>query len=186
MRSEAEIEIYVGEGTKAYERLQRDEAALKRSLLLKVQFIRVLTDFVRGRAAITSIGRCDPPQRAARIAEARRLARNLEGERMAWAAPLAAILDAATDHAEGRKASAVPSLEKAIKTAEAAEMAIYAASARHQLGLALGGDRGSEMVRQAEHFLRSQDIQAPARFASMLVPGRWADETGPTVASTAR
>src|ERR1700689_4878006 len=52
---EAEIELYVGDGAKAYARVDRDTRALKRSLLLEVQHMRVQTAFLRGRSAIASL-----------------------------------------------------------------------------------------------------------------------------------
>ena len=73
MRSEAEIELYSGEGVAAYERLAQDERALKASRLLTVQFMRALTLFARGRAAIASIAGAPASARRAprRSAQAR-------------------------------------------------------------------------------------------------------------------
>jgi hypothetical protein len=173
MRSEAEVELYAGNGAVAYERLRQDERALKKSLLLGVQLIRALTKFVRGRAAIASIDEADPLQRRARLAEARRLARELERERMTWIAPLAAILRAAVANAEGHRSAARASLEEAAEIAQTANMALFAAAARYQLGLAIGGQEGAKLVEGADVAMRSEDIRAPARFATMLVPGRW-------------
>jgi hypothetical protein len=113
------------------------------------------------------------------LAEARQLAKRLERERMPWTAPLAAILTAASANAGGDHARAKASLEAAVDLARAADMALYAAAARYQLGSLLGGDRGAELVTQAEEVMQAQDIRAPARFASMLVPGRWEAKTPP-------
>jgi serine/threonine protein kinase len=173
MRSEAEIEIYAGNGALAYERLMQDERALKKSLMLGVQFVRALTNFVRGRAAIASIDEGNRSQRRARLAEARRLARQLERERMPWIAPLAAILKGAVANIEGHPSAARASLEQAAHGAQTANMALFAAAARYQLGLAVGGHEGAKLVEEADAAMRSQDVRAPARFATMLVPGRW-------------
>jgi len=174
MRSEAEIELYAGDGAKAYERLRRDEAALKKSLLLTVQFIRALTVFARGRVAIASIDAA-PEQKAARLTEARRLARQLERERMGWTAPLASFVAAAAANAGGDRENARAFLRSGIDSAGAADMALYAAAARYQLGRSLGGAEGRDLAARAQDALRAQDIVAPARFATMLVPGRWGD-----------
>jgi serine/threonine protein kinase len=172
MFGEAEIEIYVGDGARAYERVARDTVRLKKSLLLNVQHMRAQTAFVRGRAAIASL-EAEPAMRAARLAEIRRLARQLEGERMAWTAPFAAILTAGAANAEGDRAGAAASLRSAITLADAASMSGYATAARYQLGLLIGGDEGDEMVRRAEQALVAQNVRVPARFASTLVPGTW-------------
>jgi hypothetical protein len=173
MRSEAEIALYEGDGAAAYGRLEQDTRALKESFLLpRCQYLRAMTAFVRGRAAIASVHTL-PERGSARLAEARRLARRLERERMTWTAPLAAILTAGIANAEGDRARERTSLRAAIELAQAADMSLYAAAARHQLGLALGGEEGAEILAKAEDAMRAQEIVAPARFAAMLVPGRW-------------
>jgi eukaryotic-like serine/threonine-protein kinase len=169
---EGEIELYVGDGAKAYARVDRDSVPLKKSLLLKVQHMRVQTAFLRGRCAIASL-EAEPAMRVQRLAETRRLARRLEREGMGWSAPFAAILDACVAHAEGDRASAIQGLKAAIDRAVAADMAGYATAARHQLGLLLGGEEGGELVARAEEAMRAQGVRVPARFASTLVPGRW-------------
>jgi hypothetical protein len=180
MRSEAEIALYEGDGAAAYGRLEQDARTLKKSFLLpRHQYMRTMTAFVRGRAAIAcvaSVGAA-PERRSARLAEARRLARRLEHEGMTWIAPLAAILTAGIANAEGDRAQAATSLRAAIELAEAADMSLYAAAARHQLGLALGGEEGAKLLAKAEDAMRAQEIVAPARFAAMLVPGRWDAES---------
>jgi serine/threonine protein kinase/tetratricopeptide (TPR) repeat protein len=172
MRSEAEIDLYAGDGAKSYERLRRDAPALKESLLLKVQYMRALTAFARGRAAVASIDSA-PERRAPRSAEAARLAHELEREKIAWTAPLAAIVAAAAANAIGDRERARASLENAIALAQAADMSLYAAAARHQLGRHLGGSRGQELVDRAAEAMRIQTVKVPERFATMLVPGRW-------------
>jgi exonuclease VII small subunit len=173
MRSEAEIELYAGEGAKSYERLRQDERALKRSMLQNVQFIRCLTAFVRGRAAVASIAPNDAAQRAARLTEAQKLARQLAAEKMTWTAPLESMVAAAASNAGGQRAEALASLERAATEADAAQMSLYAAAARYQRGVALGGIAGAELQRAAEEVFHAQEIKAPARFAAMYVPGRW-------------
>jgi tetratricopeptide (TPR) repeat protein len=175
MRSEAEIELYAGNGAAAYERLERDERALKKSQLLRLQYIRGLTAFARGRAAVLSIETA-PEKRAVRLAEARRIAFALRRERMTWTAPLAAMVSASVKNAEGDREAAVSALRESVALAETADMSLHAAAARHQLGRLLGGEQGAKLVADAEDAMHAQDIRAPARFASMFIPGRWADK----------
>jgi serine/threonine protein kinase len=181
MRSEAETELYAGRGAEAYERLEQDERALKKSVLLNVQFIRGLTRFARGRAAIASMDASNTTQRSSRLAEARRLAAQLEHENMTWTAPLAAILRAAIRNAAGDLSGACASLENASELAKTADMSLYAAACRHQLGLTMEGPDGAQVLEQACKEMRAQEIRVPARFATMLVPGHW----GPAEQSTA-
>jgi tetratricopeptide (TPR) repeat protein/predicted Ser/Thr protein kinase len=169
---EAEIELYVGDGAKAYARVDRDTRALKKSLLLAVQHMRVQTAFLRGRCAIASLD-AEPTMRARRLAETRRIARRLEKEGMGWSAPFAAILKAGAANAEGDRAGAIAALRTAIDLALAAHMAGYATACRYQLGSLLGGEEGGELVTLAEGAMRAQGVCVPSRFAATLVPGHW-------------
>jgi hypothetical protein len=52
-------------------------------------------------------------------------------------------------------------------------MAMHAAAARYQLGTVLSDAEGKRFVEAAEDWMRGQDIRVPARFAAMLIPGKW-------------
>lgn len=168
----AEAELYAGDGARACEILDRDRRALKRSFLLQVQFLRGFTGFVRARALIAS-GEGGAERRRARIAEARRIARRLDREGMPWTAAVSSMVAAAVENADGNPAGAAAALEAAVHRATMADMAIYGWAARHRLGLLLGGDDGARRVREAEDAMSAQGIRVPARYAGMLIPGRW-------------
>lgn len=170
MRAEVDIELYAGDGKKAYERVQRDDVALGKSLLLTVQLMRSLTAFARGRAAIASVDSL-PAERHSRLNEARRLARQLQRERMPWTEALAAMLNAASAQAGGDREGARIALRTAIDLTQATDMALYAAAGRYQLGRSLGGAAGSTLLHLAEDEMREQGVQVPERLARMLIPG---------------
>jgi hypothetical protein len=169
----ADIDLYVGDAASAYERVKGLSHHLKESSFLFVQYVRALTAFVQGRAAIASLDGLPAAVRRTRLAEVRRLQRRLDREQMAWTAALVAILRAGSARAVGDRSGAIAALRLAIERAEATEMALYAASARHQLGLLLGGSEGARLVGEAEDAMSAREVRAPARFAAMLVPGRW-------------
>jgi hypothetical protein len=166
----AEIELYVGDGPAAYARLERDRRAYRRSLLDHSQFVREMTRYVGGCAAVAAALVAPADTRRMRLAEARRAAARLEREGMAWTAPLASLLLAATADAEGDAATATTALRVAIERAEVANMALHAAAARHQLGCMLGGDEGVEMRRQGETAMAAEGVRAPMRMAGVFVP----------------
>jgi eukaryotic-like serine/threonine-protein kinase len=172
MLGEADVDLYAGEGVRAYERLRRDAPALRRSLLERVQFGRAMTTFVRGRSAV-SCAALDSSRRGRLVAEARRMARRLERENAAWTVPFARILAGAAANAEGDQKLATARLREAIEAAESTSMPIYAACARRQLGCRLGGSEGAELLRRADDAMTAEGIRSPVRFAGMVVPGRW-------------
>jgi hypothetical protein len=54
---------------------------------------------------------------------------------------------------------------------ERADMRLYAAAARHRLGNLLGGERGQQLVAEAEAWMTEQRIKNPAAMTRMLAPG---------------
>lgn len=177
MLAEAQIALYEGDGASAYERVVRDTPPLRRSLLLQAQIIRGLTDFVRGRAAIASID-ARPSLREARLCEATRLARRLRRERMDWTSLLSSMLDASIANARGDTPGAVASLRACLDLAKRAEMSMHGAAAARQLGALLGGEQGQAWIAEADALMTAEEILAPARWARMLLPGRFERSSG--------
>jgi serine/threonine protein kinase/tetratricopeptide (TPR) repeat protein len=174
MISEAGIDLYVGDGARAYERMERDARALKRSFLLHARNVRGFTSYTRACCAIASIdGRIAPAARRARIREARRLGRALERARDAWSPPLASLVAAMAANASGDRNEAIKALRAATKRAETADMALHGWAASYQLGSLLGGDEGKALAAQAEQSMTAEGIRDPFRMARLLVPGRW-------------
>ncbi len=168
----AETELYAGDGARACEILDRDRRALKRSFLMQVQYLRAATAFIRARALVASVEGA-PKRAGSRIREVRRLAHALERERMPYTAALSSLVMAAVENAEGNRDGAIATLESAIHKSNVADMALFAWAARHRLGLAMGGAEGARRVREAEEALGAQGVVVAARFARMLLPGRW-------------
>jgi serine/threonine protein kinase/tetratricopeptide (TPR) repeat protein len=181
MWAEANVDLYAGDGARARARLERDARALRRSMLLHSQMIRGFTAYLRGCCAVASIA-ATPALRGARVGEARTMARQLRQERAAWAPTLAAIVHAAAANAAGARDEAIASLREALGHAEAADLALHGWAARYQLGKAVGGTEGGELVASAERAMSDEGVRAPPRMAALIVPGTW-DESGARASS---
>jgi hypothetical protein len=173
MHYEAEIELYVGAGGRAYERVHRDMRALRSSILLRAHVVRVFTAYLRGRCAIASIPAATE-QRRARIAEARRAASDLARERSApWAHALGSIVRASAENEAGDRAAAIAWLRRAVEGCVQADLALHASAVRFQLGTAIGGDEGAALIEQGTEAMAAQGVRIPSRMADRLVPGHW-------------
>ncbi len=169
MLAEASIELYAGDGARAYAVVARDWTDLRRSFLMRIQYLRADAHFLRARCALASASTVADP--AARVAEAAQLARKLEAERMRWTQPLAALVRAGVAHARGERDAVIARLREAVTKAEAVDMLMHAASARLRLGSLLGGDEGAELKREALDWMTAQKVRVPERFVAMLAPG---------------
>src|SRR5439155_23592147 len=125
------------------------------------QLTRIEALNLRGRAAL-AVGNSK---------EAARMAKKLHRERMAWSAPLGALIDGGVAMARGNAVAARAHLEAAVAGFAATEMALWAAVARWQLGRLVGGDEGAALVRAAEELMRAQSVRDPGRVAATLAPG---------------
>jgi serine/threonine protein kinase len=170
---EAEIDLYAGDGARAWERLARDGRSLKKSHLLSVQLIRAFTHFILGRSAIASLVTLPDGERRARLAQARHSQRVLAAEGIAWTTVLAALLEASIANVGGDTLRTERALRDAIERSQAAEMSLHGAAARFRLGLLLGGQEGSAMTQRAEDEMKRQDVRVPGHYFRMLVPGSW-------------
>ena len=172
MWSTALIDLYDGAPAAAYAHLVRNDRGLRRSMLLRAQFLRAQTLYLRGCCAIASI-REEPGARKQRAAEANRLAGQLLRQRANWSPTLGTILRAGALSAAGDRDRAVKALREALEHAEAAELWPQSFGVRYQLGLAIGGDEGRELRAEAARTMRQEAIQAPDRTAATIAPGSW-------------
>jgi hypothetical protein len=52
-------------------------------------------------------------------------------------------------------------------------MGLHAAAARRRRGELIGGADGEALVREADAWMRGQDVRDPGRMAALIAPGRW-------------
>jgi serine/threonine protein kinase len=170
---EAEIELYVGDGARANDHVERNVRAIDKSwILMTSQYLRAATHFLQARCALASLDGAGA-LRGRRIRQAKLMKSFLMVERMPWTAALASIVTACLANETGDPAGARRHLGVAIERAEGAQMALYASASRRRLGELIGGEEGSVLVRRADDEMRARGVRAPSRFAAMMVPGSW-------------
>jgi tetratricopeptide (TPR) repeat protein len=165
-------DLFAGRAEDAYARIVSRWGALVRSQLLRVQFVRVVGRRSRATAAIAA-AESAASRRDELLADARRTAAQIAREQMAWATPIAMMLRAGANAARGGAVAdaTVGLLREAVRGFEAAEMALFTATARRTLGKVIGGDEGHTLVREADAWMQSQGIANASATARMLAPG---------------
>jgi eukaryotic-like serine/threonine-protein kinase len=168
-----QIELYCGDGQSAWNLIHQSWPALRRSLLLRVQFIRTSMNFLRARAALAAaVELKDSRQDEARrlLAVAARAARSLEREGMPCPSAYSHMIRAGLAALRGDTARAAILLAETVERFDAVEMGLCAASVRRRLGELIGGDRGAADVAHADQWMIDQKIENPAAMASMILP----------------
>jgi hypothetical protein len=137
-------------------------------MLLRIQGLRIEATYLRARLALAS---ASGEKRKARLRMAEDLANIIAKEKMRWSNPLALLIHAGLARRRGDDARAAAIIAQAIKGFEASDMALYAATARRRRGEIIGGERGSELVSQADDWMSKQQIKNPAAVANLMAPG---------------
>jgi hypothetical protein len=165
-----QIELYTGDGAVAWKHLASQWRALDRSMLMRVQVLRIEARHLRARCALAAIVSGEAqPEKLFQTAE--KHVRLIEREQMAWARPLGALIRASIAGLRGDKERAAELCAVAIAGFEAAQMRLYAAAARRRLGQLTAGAEGQQLVAAADAWMRQQHIKQPARITNMLAPG---------------
>jgi eukaryotic-like serine/threonine-protein kinase len=168
----AQIELYRGDGMAAWTLIDGSWPALRRSLLLRVQFIRTSMTFLRARAAlaaVVSLRRSRSADVHSLLAVAHRAARRLERERMPCPTAYARLVRGALAAIGGNPARAVSLLTEAVKCFEAVDMRLCAAATRQRLGEQQGGASGHAEIDRAASWMADEKIKNPERLAAMII-----------------
>jgi eukaryotic-like serine/threonine-protein kinase len=164
----AQIELYTGDYEVAWRHIEGQMKPLEKSMLLRIQGLRIEAMHLRARLALASAA---GQKREQRLKIAEDLAQRIAGEQMRWSNPLAMLIHAGLATRRGNNERAEELISQAIEGFEASDMALYAATARRRLGEILGGDRGGELVTQADDWMSKQQIKNPAAVANLMAPG---------------
>lgn len=161
--------LYRGDPQAAWRLHGDQESMLRRSMMTRVQVIRIEALYLRARVALAMAGAGEPARRFLSIA--RDSARRIAGERMPWSGPIAQLLHAGIASIEGDTQPAVRHLHDAVERFARADMHLYAAVARRRLGALQDDAAGRDLRRQADDWMASQAIRNPVAMTRMLAPG---------------
>jgi hypothetical protein len=165
--AECYINLYRGEGREARGRLASLWPAYARSLLLRLQVIRIELRRLRAMSALAAAAAAHG--RGPFLREAAREARRLDRERAPGGRAHASLIRAQVAALTGDPRGSRASFDAAIGAFESLGMSLPAAAARRRLGTLLGGHEGSALVAEADDWMTSQGIRDPARMAALYV-----------------
>ncbi len=168
--AQVQVDLYTGDVEAAWGFIDRRWPELKRSMLLRIQQLRIEVRDLRGRAALAVAAR-DTVDAAARIKSARHDAKKILDEKTTWGAPFAHLILGGASAVEGDLDAAASFTKEAMNEFEFAGIQGHAAAARRPYGQLTGGDGGQQAVEGADAWMASEGIVNPARVTAMLAPG---------------
>ncbi|MDJ0840153.1 MAG: protein kinase [Acidobacteriota bacterium] len=172
MSGRAAIDMYNGDGGRAWDRIQEPWAQLERSMLLRIQFTRLEARHLRARCALAALSEEQQGTRRFKmlVGVVKDEIRAISKEDLNWSNPLANLLNAGLACVTGDKDKSLKLLARAVPGFENADMALYRAAAVHRRGK-LMGESGRNMVLEAEALMTAQRIKCPDRMTDVLAPG---------------
>jgi serine/threonine protein kinase/tetratricopeptide (TPR) repeat protein len=169
MQALGQIEMYTGDNEVAYRHIQGQWKALERSMLFRIQILRIDAMHLQARAALASAA--GSTEKAFRLRMAERLAQQIAKERVAWASPFVTVIRAAIAWQRGESSNATRLLSEAVKGFDLSDLGLYAAASRRRLGETIAGDRGRELIAEADAWMAHQNIQNPMKITRTMTPG---------------
>jgi len=169
MHALAQIELYTGDVEVAWKHIQGQWKALEQSMLPRIQVLRIEAMHLRARAALATAPGSNDKKHRLKVAGS--MAHRIAQEKIAWGLPFASLVRAGIAHQEGESSKAVYLLSEAVENFDLADIDLYAAATRCRLGEIIGGERGRQLIAEADAWMRKQEIKNPAAMTRMLAPG---------------
>jgi hypothetical protein len=166
------VDLYRGEGRRAWERVRASWPAFVGSQLPRIGMVHAQMLHLRGAAALAAATSTPDPAEAAVLFDvAERAARDLVRGRIVPFRPMGSLLQAGAAAARRNSERAASLLAQAAEGFDAAEMTLYAAAARRRLAELDGGETGRARGRAADECMAAEGICNPKRMTRMLAPG---------------
>jgi hypothetical protein len=162
--------VYAGEAARARETLAGISKEIKRSMLLRIQTMRIAFHDLRARASIALLA-AGSGDAAALRKEAEHFVRLVEREGLPWSAAHADALRGCLASLDGARDRASTRLDAAERGFDSLELALLAAATRRARGIVLGGEEGRTLVADAEATMDRIGVKNPARMMASLLPG---------------
>jgi eukaryotic-like serine/threonine-protein kinase len=165
------IDLYRGNHSASHRRVSALWPRLKRSKLLRIQWLRADALFLRGRAALAAASAGSKESERTRfLAEVDRARRQLEQQPFLGASAQANLLAAGQARVRGDIEGAVQSLTDAESGFRGNHMVQYAAAMRHRRGELVGGAAGEELRADAEREMRTESVRNPSAWTRLFAP----------------
>jgi hypothetical protein len=165
----AELALYNDQAAEALDVYAERFDDLSRSLLIRIQIVRAVSRWLRGRLALAAAETSTHP--TSHLAVARRNARLLSREDTAYAEVWSHLLHAGAAALEEDTSTARTQLDNAARAARAADMSVCVAAARYRLGELARGEESAQQIADAEALLRSKGVVATERHVQIIAPG---------------
>jgi hypothetical protein len=165
-----DLDIYAGEPRRGLERLRATSRAMRRSLLLRVETVKLLMLDLRGRCAAAAAA-ADPAGARPLVASVDAAAAEMRRVDSPWSRATGLVLASCAYALRGDRAATVAELTRADEALTATDMRLRAAAVRRRLGQLAGGDDGAARVAEAEAEMEALGVRNKEAMTRLYTPG---------------
>jgi serine/threonine protein kinase len=163
------LELYVSEPEAAWNRVQTEWKAFRRSLLSHIQDLRIEMLQLRSYCALAMAVRSKNGEEY--IATAQHDAKRLRGEGLPWTLALHDYIAGAVAHLRGDDVAARENLANAIFGFDRVGAGLQAAVTRRRLAELSSGEKATLLWEAADVWLHNEGVANPQRMATAFAPG---------------
>ena len=160
--------LYEGRCEEAWQLVTRTWPVLKRTLMLRMDLLRLLAGQLRARCAVALDAVAPRPEI---LVVAERFAADCARSRSTLAQGFGLLIDAALTVSRANQERAIAKLQLAEERFREVGAAHYVAASCRRRGELLGGEDGTALIRQADLELTELGAMNPSRMVDRLVPG---------------
>lgn len=164
--SQAQIDLYNGQGLRAWNRFRDNWGRLKASMQLFNQLTRVCMIEMRARSALCAALR---ENQSAMLSSVARDLNTLRKEVGDWVVPIIQRIEAGVAESQRQTDVAIATLAKAADNFQRIDFRLAADACRWRQGDLTGGAAGAELKRQAELAMAAQQVINPERMQASLL-----------------
>jgi serine/threonine protein kinase len=168
-RARFHLLLYRGDIHAAWDLVQSIWPLYAKSMLFRLQMIRIELHEVHARCALALAATADNVRPL--LHQVERNVRQLKREKRPWSLAYACFLQASVALKRGQHSRSCELLQESAGRFAACDMELNAVVARRCLGKLISGPEGDSLVSYADACMRAQGIQNPARWAAMYAPG---------------
>jgi len=169
LESRGELALYEGRAAQALVEYAPDFDLLSSSLLVRIQIVRAISRWLRGRLALAAAEA--GIDAAANVGDAKRCATQLAREDAAYGEVWSSLLEGGIAAQAGNQDRARTLLARAADAARRQDMSHCLAAAQYRRGELIGGKAGDRLVEQAVGWMLEKSVTASKRRVQVIAPG---------------
>ena len=151
--------------------IKENWAKLKRSLMMRVQFILIEACYLFTRVTIASALKTDKKEYF--LSKALKFIKRLEKEKIGYSQAYSLLGRAALTSFTADNNSVITYLSEAENKFLESKMLLHVATTQYVRGKLIGGLEGTELLSKAEKAMKEQKIENINAFVQMMLPGKW-------------